>query len=138
MNAQLVSRIWRNLGRLAFLLLLTPFLIACDTQEVGIERTATPTQVALTTMTTEGTRPTATPWTTPTNTPTIQAEGGVTSSYQANGHSGSPAISAEGWWIAVQSLADNLVAGDTNGYMDVFLFDCETGTIELVSWAVGS
>jgi len=32
-------------------------------------------------------------------------------------------------------MADNLVAADTNGKMDVFVFDREAGTMEMVSWA---
>ena len=39
-------------------------------------------------------------------------------------------------WVAFQSLADNLVDGDANGFMDVFLFDRDTGIIELASKAV--
>jgi Tol biopolymer transport system component len=52
-----------------------------------------------------------------------------------NSISASPSLSAAGRWIAFQSLADNLVSGDTNGYMDVFVYDQETGAIELASWA---
>ena len=39
------------------------------------------------------------------------------------GESTSPAISADGRFIAFQSRATNLVAGDTNGLMDVFVHD---------------
>lgn len=42
---------------------------------------------------------------------------------QANGDSFSPAVSADGRFIAFQSYASNLVAGDTNGAHDVFLHD---------------
>jgi Tol biopolymer transport system component len=52
-----------------------------------------------------------------------------------NSFSASPSLSADGRWIAFQSHADNLIAGDTNGYIDVFVYDRETGTIEMVSWA---
>ena len=41
-------------------------------------------------------------------------QGGV----QANGDSGSPAISASGRYVAFVSSATNLVAGDTNGAGD--------------------
>jgi uncharacterized repeat protein (TIGR01451 family) len=34
-----------------------------------------------------------------------------------------PAISADGRWVAFQSDASNLVAGDTNGKLDVFVRD---------------
>jgi Tol biopolymer transport system component len=53
-----------------------------------------------------------------------------------NSSSAAPSLSADGRWIAFQSFADNLVSDDTNGYMDVFVYDRETGTVELVSWAV--
>lgn len=52
-----------------------------------------------------------------------------------NGMSTDASISADGRWIAFQSFADNLVSDDTNGYMDVLVYDREAGTIELVSWA---
>ena len=39
------------------------------------------------------------------------------------GESTSPAISASGRFIAFQSRATNLVPGDTNGLMDVFVHD---------------
>ena len=34
-----------------------------------------------------------------------------------------PRISGDGRWIVFESEATNLVAGDTNGVTDVFLFD---------------
>ncbi len=40
---------------------------------------------------------------------------------QANGASGSPSISGNGWHIAFDSVATNLVSGDTNNRRDVFL-----------------
>src|SRR5260221_597397 len=42
-------------------------------------------------------------------------------------------ISAGGRFVAFQSDADNLVAGDTNGVQDVFLRDRRSGTTERVS-----
>lgn len=42
---------------------------------------------------------------------------------EAEGNSFSPAISADGRFVAFVSLATNLVAGDTNGLRDVFLRD---------------
>ncbi|HEX7538613.1 MAG TPA: FG-GAP-like repeat-containing protein, partial [Dermatophilaceae bacterium] len=56
---------------------------------------------------------------------------------QANGVSSSPAISADGRYIAYQSLANNLVAGDTNGTDDVFVRDRVTGATTRVSVATG-
>jgi len=48
-----------------------------------------------------------------------------------NGHSLRPSISADGRFVAFQSSADNLVAGDLNGSGDdVFLYDRQTSTTE--------
>ncbi len=44
-----------------------------------------------------------------------------------------PSISADGRFVAFHSLADNLVAGDTNGCSDVFLRDRQTGSTTRVS-----
>jgi Tol biopolymer transport system component len=43
------------------------------------------------------------------------------------------AISADGRFVAFQSVADNLVLGDTNGAIDVFVHDRKTGATERVS-----
>lgn len=40
---------------------------------------------------------------------------------EANNDSGLPSISPDGLSVSFQSLADNLVPGDTNGFQDVFL-----------------
>jgi len=55
------------------------------------------------------------------------------SGIQANSDSRSPAISADGRFVAFESWASNLVAGDTNGKLDVFVRDRATGTTTLVS-----
>jgi len=47
---------------------------------------------------------------------------------QADGGSYTPAISADGRFIAFHSFAQNLVAGDTNGAADVFVHDRMTAT----------
>jgi LPXTG-site transpeptidase (sortase) family protein len=52
---------------------------------------------------------------------------------QANNHSNYPSISAEGCFIAFQSGATNLVPTDTNGFVDVFVHDCNTGATTLAS-----
>ncbi|MGF1566692.1 MAG: hypothetical protein ACFCVD_01215 [Nodosilinea sp.] len=52
---------------------------------------------------------------------------------QANGASNKPRISGDGRYVIFESLASNLVAGDTNGVADVFLHDTATGTTSLVS-----
>ena len=54
---------------------------------------------------------------------------------QGNYHSLSPSISADGRYVAFASAADNLVLGDTNDWMDIFVHDRETGITERVSVA---
>jgi hypothetical protein len=54
---------------------------------------------------------------------------------QANSQSEYPVISADGRYVAYASDATNLVAGDTNGYRDVFEYDRETGKTIRVSVA---
>ena len=52
---------------------------------------------------------------------------------QANGYSEFPAISADGRFVAFQSLSTNLVAHDTNRLSDVFVRDLRTGRTTRVS-----
>lgn len=52
---------------------------------------------------------------------------------QANGPSERPMFSADGRFIVFQSRASNLVAGDTNGRIDIFRKDLQTGQIVRVS-----
>jgi Tol biopolymer transport system component len=59
----------------------------------------------------------------------VRSDGGQAT----GGRSASPAISANGRWIAYTSKATNLVDDDTNGTWDVFLFDRDTGTTRRVS-----
>ncbi len=54
----------------------------------------------------------------------------------ANQQAITPAVSANGRYIAFASIADNLVANDDNGIYDIFVKDVQTGEIERVS--VGS
>lgn len=54
---------------------------------------------------------------------------------EANGLSAHPSISADGRYVAFSSGASNLVAGDTNGFGDVFVHDRETGATTRVSLA---
>ena len=49
------------------------------------------------------------------------------SGVEGNGKSGYPSISADGQIVAFYSEADNLVAGDTNSWGDVFLHDRRSG-----------
>lgn len=52
---------------------------------------------------------------------------------QANNWSYSPAISAEGRFVAFDSFASDLVPGDTNGDLDVFVHDRQTAQTSRVS-----
>jgi Tol biopolymer transport system component len=61
----------------------------------------------------------------------------TSSNAQGNDASWFPAISADHRFVAFGSLADNLVAGDTNGVSDVFVRDRFTGTTERVSVSTG-
>jgi IPT/TIG domain-containing protein len=56
-----------------------------------------------------------------------------TSGGQGNAFSYLPAISGDGRFVAFQSLASNLVPGDTNNVYDVFVHDRQTGATERVS-----
>lgn len=56
---------------------------------------------------------------------------------QPNAGSFAPAISANGSVIAYESDATNLVAGDTNGVRDVFVYDRTSGTTTRVSVSTG-
>ncbi|MBE0670822.1 MAG: TIR domain-containing protein [Anaerolineales bacterium] len=51
---------------------------------------------------------------------------------QPNGNSFNPTISGDGRYVTFTSLASNLVTGDTNGLLDIFLFDTKTGVIERI------
>ena len=59
----------------------------------------------------------------------------VSDGAQANDLSWSPTISADGRYMAFASLASNLVAGDTNEVMDIFVHDRQTGETTRVSFA---
>jgi Tol biopolymer transport system component len=52
---------------------------------------------------------------------------------EGNGKSFFPALSADGRFVAFVSWAGNLVAGDANGFSDVFVHDRATGATERVS-----
>ena len=61
----------------------------------------------------------------------------ATAGAQADGASIRPAISADGRFVAFESDATTLVAGDTNGATDVFVRDRIAGTTSRVSVGVG-
>ncbi len=52
---------------------------------------------------------------------------------QGNASSGDPSISADGRFVAFISSASNLVAGDTNGGIDIFVHDRLTGVTDRVN-----
>ncbi|MHB9026278.1 MAG: hypothetical protein ACYC7E_19230 [Armatimonadota bacterium] len=60
-----------------------------------------------------------------------------TGNVQANGQSLNPAISADGRYVAFASEATNLVADDTNGFFDIFVYDLTNDTTARVSLAPG-
>ncbi|MCL4465455.1 MAG: hypothetical protein M1389_05400 [Chloroflexi bacterium] len=55
----------------------------------------------------------------------------------ANNASRSPSISADGRYVAFESLASNLIMVDNNGYWDIFVYDRQTGQMERVSVSSG-
>ncbi|MBI4843176.1 MAG: PD40 domain-containing protein, partial [Nitrospirae bacterium] len=52
---------------------------------------------------------------------------------QGNRNSNYPSINGDGRYVAFQSDATNLVAGDTNESGDIFVHDCQTGQTTRVS-----
>ena len=54
---------------------------------------------------------------------------------EANGGSGGPVFSPDGTMVAFSSHASNLVPGDTNGTVDIFVKTLATGAIERISVA---
>lgn len=52
---------------------------------------------------------------------------------QSNGESHAPMLSGDGRLVVFLSLASNLVEGDNNGLMDVFVYDRNTDLVELAS-----
>jgi hypothetical protein len=57
----------------------------------------------------------------------------ATDGTQANGHSSAPRMSADGRYVVFESLATNLVAGDTNQQGDIFLRDVLASTTTRLS-----
>ena len=54
---------------------------------------------------------------------------------EANGPSSAPALSGDGRFVAFASAADNLVPGDTNAALDVFVYDRQLSAVTRVSVA---
>jgi len=67
------------------------------------------------------------------DTDTIERVSIDNSGVEGNGGSSYPSISSDGRNVAFRSYATNLVTGDTNATVDVFVYDRETGKIERVS-----
>jgi hypothetical protein len=67
-------------------------------------------------------------WTQVTIRVSVDSGGG-----EGNGNSSSPQISDDARYVSFESLASNLVAGDGNGSLDVFVHDVQSGTTALVS-----
>jgi hypothetical protein len=64
---------------------------------------------------------------------TIERDSVDSSGAEGNGSSKVGAISADGRFVAFDSVATNLVSGDTNGAADIFVHDRTTGVTERVS-----
>ncbi len=75
-----------------------------------------------------------------TGSVTLVSHRSNSSNTTANGGSYAPAVSANGAYVAFESAATNLVAGqsDANADSDVFLYERATGTVTLVSHIPGS
>ena len=52
---------------------------------------------------------------------------------EANLHSQNPSLSADGRFVVFESSATNLVENDNNRFLDIFVYDRQTGTMERVS-----
>jgi len=63
-------------------------------------------------------------------------QGNGSSGTTANGTTERPSLSADGRYVAFSSNASTLVAGDSNGALDVFVHDRQTGETERVSVAI--
>jgi len=61
----------------------------------------------------------------------------ATGGTEGNNSSYGSSISADGLFVAFDSWASDLVAGDTNGNSDIFVRDRQNGTTERVSLATG-
>ena len=54
-------------------------------------------------------------------------------SSEADDDSSNPAVSADGRYVVFESAATNLVGGDNNGNTDIFLYDSNSGLINLIT-----
>lgn len=67
------------------------------------------------------------------NTSTTTRVSIATDGTEGNGSASMPSISADGRYVAYHSSSSNLVANDTNGKYDVFVYDRNTSTNTMVS-----
>jgi Tol biopolymer transport system component len=67
------------------------------------------------------------------STPTVKRVNVSSAGAEANGFSFNPSVSADGRFVAFDSEASSLVAGDLNGASDVFVHDRRTGRTRRVS-----
>ena len=111
-----VSRV----GRLLHLFLITLIASTCTLYLAGIARATPATRIAEVAAFMEGV----------TERVSINANG-----VGGNEWSRTPALSADGRFVAFGSLASNLVPGDTNHNVDIFVHDRQTGATEIVSIA---
>jgi Tol biopolymer transport system component len=88
----------------------------------------TPTTVAPSTTSTVAPPTTEAPTTTTSVPAPPDGEGAIRRITDGNSASVLPAVSADGRYVAYYSSASNLVPDDTNGFMDVFVWDRATGT----------
>jgi cold shock CspA family protein len=64
-----------------------------------------------------------------TNIVSVDSYGNVGNSWSAH----IPSISSNGWYVVFESAATNLVPGDSNGTLDVFIHETQTGITNIVS-----
>jgi Tol biopolymer transport system component len=72
-------------------------------------------------------------WTRATGAMALASRSSSSAGTGADGRSDYPSISGDGAWIAFESTATDLVAGDANGASDAFLFSTASGTVTLAS-----
>ena len=63
----------------------------------------------------------------------VDSAGAQANGQSASGANNNPVISGDGRFVAFTSYASNLVPGDTNGWPDVFVHDCQSGSTERVN-----
>jgi Tol biopolymer transport system component len=72
----------------------------------------------------------------PTSFPTIYLSSRTAGGASANNYSDNPSISADGRYTVFVSDATDLVANDTNGTRDVFIFDNQTSLVRRVNMSL--